>query len=85
MEARKDEISDRFFPTWNISKSMVSGLLSKGRWAKDDTRRQAQSSILCSTGNSPTALKGDEQAQQQQSACREEAGPRSSEEVNLAP
>ena len=47
------------------------------------TTRQAQGSILFSTGSSPTAPKGAEQAQQQ-SACREEAGLRPSQEVNLA-
>lgn len=48
------------------------------------TTRQAQGRICCSSGNSSIALKGAEEAQQEQPPCREEAGPKSNQDINLA-
>lgn len=54
------------------------------RWqAKEDNTRQAQGSVLLGTGTSTTAPQGAEQTQQQ-SACSKEAGPKQSQEANLA-
>lgn len=74
IDVNNDEVSNRFFPTWIISKSTTSGQLSTRRRAKEDNARQAQGSILFGTGTSATAPQGAEQTQQQ-SACSKEAGP----------